>query len=273
MLTVATEHEERILTEKRVSNTRTFDALPCLGSTLADLSEERFYLSYLRRAVAEEVIAENRRSFKLQLASLRFYDLRQDCPTNAGILLLSNTPTHYLPGAYVQFVRYVGDDVTSDVIDEKRAMGDLNTVLQTLDLLLDVNLRQRPVMVSALREETIADYPRVAVRELLVNAVMHRNYQSNAPVRLLWFADHIRITNPGGLYGEASPENFPHAVDYRNPVVAEAIRVLGFTNRFGQGVLRAQKALELNHNPAPAFTFDAHGVSVRIDARSVNGKL
>ncbi len=269
----ASEQEERLLSERRISFARSFDALPCLESTLADLSEERFYLSYLRRAVAEDVIAENRRPFKLQLASLRLFDLKQDCPTNGGILLLADNPTYYLPGAYIQFVRYAGFDMGSDVIDEKRAMGDLHTILQTLDLLIDVSLRQYPVPVSALREEIVGDYPKVAVRELVINAVMHRSYQSNAPVRLYWFADHIEISNPGGLYGEASPENFPYAVGYRNPVIAEAIRVLGYTNRFGQGVLRAQKALEINRNPPARFIFDPHYFSVQIDARSANAAV
>lgn len=269
----ASEQEERILSERRISSATSFDALPCLGSTLADLSQERFYLTYLRRAVAEEAIAENQRPFKLQLASLRLFDLKQDCPSNAGVLLLADAPTHYLPGAYVQFVRYAGDDMTSDIVDEKRAMGDLRTILQTLDLLIDVNLRQYPVPVSTLRETTVSDYPKIAVRELLINAIMHRTYQSNAPVRFYWFADHIEINNPGGLYGEASPENFPYAVGYRNPVIAEAIRVLGYTNRFGQGVLRARKALEINGNPPAGFTFDPLWFAVRIAARAANGIL
>jgi ATP-dependent DNA helicase RecG len=263
----ATEQEERILTERRIAHARTYDALPCLESTLADLSEERFILTYLRRAVAEDILAENQRSLKHQLASLRFYDLRQDCPTNAGILLFADQPTYYLPGAYVQFVRYAGSDPASQVIDEKRAIGDLRTVLQTLDLLLDVNLRQHPVAVTTLREEIVTDYPRVAIRELLLNAVMHRNYQANAPIRFYWFCDHIRIDNPGGLYGEVSPENFPDAVDYRNPIIAEATRVLGYTNRFGQGIARTVKALELNGNPPPEFSFDPHWFIVRIRAK------
>ena len=67
----ATEQEERILTERRISHALTFDALPCLDSSLADLSEDRFRLTYLRHAVSEEVIAENGRPLKQQLASLR----------------------------------------------------------------------------------------------------------------------------------------------------------------------------------------------------------
>ena len=262
---IASEQEERMLIERRVARARSFDALPCLESTLADLAEDRFRLVYLKRAVAEEVIAENHRPLKLQLASLRFFDVRQDCPTNAGVLVLADQPGYFLPGAYLQFVRYAGSEVDSDVVDEKRVMGDLRTMLQMLDLIIEVNLRQWPAPVSALREELRADYPRVAIREFLINAIMHRNYQSNAPIRLLWFPDHIEISNPGGLYGEASPENFPYAVDYRNPVIAEAIRVLGYANRFGQGVIRARKALELNGNPPPRFTLDPHRVAVRMD--------
>jgi ATP-dependent DNA helicase RecG len=259
---VATEHEETILMERRVSSALTFDALPCLDSTLTDLPEDRFVLSYLKQAVSEETIAENNRPLRHQLAGLRLFDLKNDCPTNAGILVLGDNPTRYLPGAYVQFVRFQGTDEATEVVDEKRAMGDLRTVLQTLDLLLDVHIRQWPVAVTAMREEARFDYPRVAVREFLVNAVMHRSYQSTSPVRLMWFADHLRVHSPGGLWGEARADNFPHQVAYRNPVIAEAIRVLGYANRFGMGVVRAQKALELNGNPPAEFTFDPSSVTI-----------
>ena len=87
------------------------------------------------------------------------------------------------------------------------------------------------------------------MRELLLNAVMHRNYQSNTPIRFYWYADRIEISNPGGLYGEAATGIFPERNDYRNPVIAEAMRALGYVNRYGQGVMRAQKALRENGNP------------------------
>jgi ATP-dependent DNA helicase RecG len=107
-----------------------------------------------------------------------------------------------------------------------------------------------------LRERLEADYPAVAIRELLWNAVMHRSYESNAPVRFYWYDDRIEIQNPGGLYGMASPENFPTQTDYRNPVVAEAMATLGYVNAYGRGVLRAQEALKRNGNPPAEFTFE-----------------
>ena len=149
---VATEHEESVLIHRRISAALTFDALTNLEASLSDLSDARFQLAYLKDAVSEEVIAENHRSLRHQLASLRLFDLKSDCPTNAGVLVLADRPMHFLPGAYVQFVRYAGADEASDVIAEKRAVGDLRSLLQTLDLLTEVNIRSWPVEVSPLRD-------------------------------------------------------------------------------------------------------------------------
>jgi ATP-dependent DNA helicase RecG len=95
------------------------------------------------------------------------------------------------------------------------------------------------------------------VRELLLNAVMHRDYESTAPVRFYWFADRIELQNPGALYGEATPENFPRQNAYRNPVIAEAMKNLGYVNRYGSGIERAQAALRENGNPAAEFDFES----------------
>ncbi len=255
---IAGEQEERILTEKRVSNLRSFDARPCLESTQDDLALDLFRINYLPQAVQQEVIAENHRDSKMQLASLRFFDLRRDCPTNAGILLFGKNPLEWLPGAYIQFLRLEGVALDGDVTMDRALSGDLLTLLRELDSLVEVQIARRPVTESLLRERIEQDYPPAALRELLMNAVLHRSYESNTPVRFYWFADRIEIQSPGGLYGEVSPENFPNQNSYRNPVVAEAMKTLGFVNKFGRGVLRAQAELEKNGNPRAEFSFD-HG--------------
>lgn len=141
------------------------------------------------------------------------------------------------------------------MILEREIQGDLLTVLRELDILVDSQLGTHPVPRSALREQSITDYPRFALRELLMNAVMHRDYEATAPIRFYWFADHIEVQNPGSLYGEASRENFPRQNAYRNPVVAEAMKTLGYVNRYGSGVERAQEALRQNGNPRAEFAF------------------
>jgi ATP-dependent DNA helicase RecG len=260
----ANQQEERILSERRTALQKTFDLRPCHGCTVDDLVLDLFLVTYLPAAVARDVIEENKRKVNEQMASLRFYDLAADCPTNAGALLFANEPLRWIPGAYVQFVRWAGTTMSDNPVHEKRFSGDLLTVLRELQTFGSLPTQSYPVAEAGLRERTETDYPAVAIRELLWNAIMHRSYESNAPVRFYWYDDRIEIQNPGGLYGMASPENFPRQTDYRNPVVSEAMATLGYVNAFGRGVIRAQDALRKNGNPEAEFTFEVSHVLATI---------
>ena len=83
-----------------------------------------------------------------------------------------------------------------------------------------------------------------------------RDYQSNMPIRLYQYKDRVEILNAGGLYGEARPENFPTVNDYRNPIVAEAMRGLKYVNMFNRGIQRVKNLLQENGNPKPVFNVD-----------------
>lgn len=253
----ATSAEERVLIERRSAHFPTFDAAPCPEGGLDRLDLETFRQTYRPQVVSAEVIAENHRSVPEQLAALRFYNLGRSCPTNAGMLVFGFDPLDLFPGAKVQFVQYDGPGLEDDVLAEKVFTGNLITLLAELDSFLKGRFTQKPVAVSTLREDAVFDYPPDAVRELLMNAVLHRDYESTAPTRFYQFSDHIEIQNPGGLYGEASPENFPRVNAYRNPIVAEAMHALGYVNRFGRGIARAKRALAQNGSPDLSFTYQS----------------
>ena len=129
-------------------------------------------------------------------------------------------------------------------------------MLRELDTRIRTGIHTGLAQTSALREQLVPDYPQVAVRELLLNAIMHRDYQSNTPVRFYWFSDHIEIQSPGGLYGEVTPTTLDRVSSYRNPIVAECMKSLGYVNRFGYGIQRARALLEQNGNPGPQFQID-----------------
>ena len=86
-----------------------------------------------------------------------------------------------------------------------------------------------------------------------MNAIIHRNYESNSPIYIYEFSNRIEILNPGGLYGDVNTQNFPNASDYRNVVISEALKTLGYVNRFNYGVIRAIDELIKNGNPKPDF--------------------
>jgi ATP-dependent DNA helicase RecG len=250
----ATLEEERILTERRISYAKTYDLVPALGSSLEDISTELFKINYLPSAIDKETLAENGRTLEEQLASLRFYDTKEKCPTNAGVLLFGLNPEFYLPGAYIQYIKFSGEEMTSDVEFEKKFSGALITELKQFDDFIKGNIvKDRPIKKDSFQEVIIRNYPYWALRELAMNAVMHRSYESNAPIYLYEFSNRIEIINPGGLFGEATPQNFPNASDYRNVVLAEAMKISGYVNRFNYGVKRAEEELVRNGNGKPEF--------------------
>jgi len=76
-----------------------------------------------------------------------------------------------------------------------------------------------------------------------------------------------KVLSPGGLYGEVTPENYTRINSYRNPVMAEALKSLGYVNRYGYGIQRTQKLLSENENPPAEFSFDGGTVLVIIRRR------
>lgn len=259
----AHEQEERILIEKRVARAHTFDVLPFSEASLADLSV-RLFGEYRAQVIAPEVIEANHRTIEEQLASLRLFDLSKKCPTTTAILLFGNNPRFFLPGAYVQFLRFPGTKMNEMPVDQMELSGDMRTVLDSLrDKFRTCNqVGMKPG--KGFQDQLSPDYPEWAIRELLHNAVIHRDYQSNTPIRFYWFSDRIEIQSPGGLYGEVTPATIMSRNSYRNPVIAEALKTMGYVNRFGFGIQHAQKLLEENGNPAAEFSFEDRVVAVTI---------
>lgn len=266
---IATRDEERILTERRRGWDLPFDQKPVSGASLDELDLDLFRREYLPSAVSAEVLRENGRSVPEQLAALHLAS-PDGVPTVTGILLLGVNPTTWIKGAYVQFLRIDGTELTDPIVDRKELVGPLPQVLRQMDEITGAHIRNATTVAGGAIERRQPDYPIAAMQQLLRNAVIHRNYEtSNAPVQWYWFSDRIEIHNPGGLYGRATPETFgrPGGNDYRNPTLAAGLYQLGFVQRFGLGVPLARKACLANGNPPPEFLFlsaASFGVIVRV---------
>ncbi|WP_302149771.1 ATP-binding protein [Bacteroides caecimuris] len=208
---------------------------------------------YLPKAVSPATLVKDKRTPIQQMASLRLFDTRFDCPTYAGILLLGHDPQYFIPGAYIQYVKFAGTNRATKVLKENRFKGNLISMLKELEYFIKYSIEsKRPEFVSVLREEPRINYPWEAIRELAMNAVMHRAYNgNNSPIKFYEYSDRIEIDNPGNLYGKVNLENFPNETDYRNPNIAEIMLNLGYVNRFGSGVNTVSTLLEENKsNPA-----------------------
>jgi ATP-dependent DNA helicase RecG len=270
---IASAQDERILTEKRRAGDRPFDIHVLRGATLADLDRLRFEHDYLPAAFAPDILEANERTLEERLAVTKMVDGAETAvPTVLGVLTLGKRARDFLPGAYIQFLRIQGVALGDPITDELAADGSLTELMRRIDDKLESHNRTAVDITSGPREERRSLYPLPALQQLVRNAVMHRTYEAtNAPVRVYWYDDRIEISNPGGPFGIVSIENFgePGVADYRNPNLAEAMRVLGYVQRFGFGLAIARRALAENGNPPLELDVRSSHVTAIVRAAAV----
>ena len=193
----ATAEEERRLVEKRRWGALPFDQQPVPGAGRGDLDTLRFHDEYLPAAVHPDVLAENGRTVEEQMRAVGILG-PEGRPTVLGLLVCGKDPRAWLPGAYVQFVRYPGTEIGELVQDQKEIGGPLAALLRQIDEVIAANI-ELATDLSGPVQRVRASYPAIALQELVRNAVIHRTYEATAaPVMLTWYADRVEITSPGG---------------------------------------------------------------------------
>jgi ATP-dependent DNA helicase RecG len=268
---IATPDDERRLNEKRRYKDLPADLRPIDGATLDTLDENLFERTYLPAALSREVLEQNQRSTEHQLLAVRFARPEEPiAPTVLGMLVVGRSPTDWLPGAYVQFVRFDGPSLTDPIKNQKEVRGPLPELLGTLDDILRNNIETSASFRHSAVETKHPDYPLAALQQIVRNSLMHRTYENtNAPVRLNLFSDRVEVQNPGGPFGQVTPANFgtPGANDYRNPNLAAVMKELGYVQRFGVGIAVARKEMSDNGNPAPEFIVEQQHIAVVLRRR------
>ena len=210
------------------------------------------------------VAANDRTELDRLMAARMVHTDGNDAPTVTGLLVIGRNPRWHIGGAYVQFLRIDGTDLADPIVDAQVIDGRVEQMYrQTMvklrafrtvayDILPEVGERQTPSV------------PLVALEQMLANALMHRSYEgTNSPVRITWFNDRIEFMNSGGPYGDVTAEKFgqPGLADYRNPDLAESMRVLGIVQRFGVGIRLAQNAMQ--EAVLPPITWETSSTYVR----------
>ena len=254
---IATAQDERILNEKRRHGDRPFDLSPVAEAKTSDLNRRQFEDEYLARALSREALAANDRSYRERLASCKMIgSLDDDRATILGILVVGVRPRDWIPGACVQFLRIAGQDLSDSIVDEMTIDGTISDTLRRLEEKLQSHNRRRIDFVQVALERQTEIFPIAALQQLVRNAVMHRAYEgTHAPIRVSWFDDRIEIHSPGGPFGAVTEANFgqPGVTDYRNPNLAESMKVLGLVQRFGVGIPTARRLLSEAGHPDLEF--------------------
>lgn len=154
---IASLEEERILSERCAASLPTFDTRPCREATIDDIDTETIIKEYMPRAIDAETLSNDTRPLKDQLASLQLFNLQWDCPTFAAIIMFGHNPQYFMPGAYIQFVHFKGNDNGGEILNERRFEGCLYKTLPMLEnFITDGIVTKHPIPISVLREKTFS---------------------------------------------------------------------------------------------------------------------
>ena len=217
---------------------RYFEDEPVADSSIDDIDMD-FVAKYCKKIgytrSAEEYIRQN-----------KDYIVRKNNReemSGAAILLFGKNPQRFFQRARVRFIKYEGTEakvgaemnVVKDIPFEGRI---LDLVEKTLDFVKG-QIKERTYLGEDGRFTTVPEYPEFAWKELIVNAIAHRDYSiKGTDIQIKMFDDHITVESPGTLPGIVRLSNIRQVHFSRNPKIAEFLHEYDYVKEFGEGVDR-----------------------------------
>ncbi len=220
----------------RTAHHISFDEQPMPRLTRADLDLD----------VAKERFANHRKltSRDLLTLSLTVRENRREVPTIGGVILFGRDRLRSFPDARIRLARFEGKD-RSSVLD--RAEADADPVLAIEEALAFLRKHTHLGMrILGSRRRDVPEYPPVALREAVINAVVHADYsQKGSPIRIAIFDDRVEIENPGLLpFGLTVDEIRSGVSKLRNRVIGRVFHELGLIEQWGSGIQRMTRSCE-----------------------------
>jgi ATP-dependent DNA helicase RecG len=217
------------------------DEVPVPNSSITDLDSSQFQNYYEKRY--EETWAESGLPLTRLLEHLNL--CRHGQLNLSGLLLFGKAPQIYKPVFLVKAAVWPGNDIDVEhYLDSQDVTGHLPAIFEQTLSFITRNLHwvQQGQSVNSLGKLEI---PKIVIEEIIVNALMHRDYFISAPIRVLIFKNRIEIISPGHLPNNLTVANIRHGIsNIRNPIlVSHAIHLLPYRG-LGTGIRRAVKAWE-----------------------------
>jgi len=237
------------------------DIRPVERATFASLDNKKLqdYLSRLKDNRPNLADLEDHQIFELMNIT------HSNQLTLSCVLLFSLYPQAYFPQLCILAIAVpgtkIGDTDTDGArfLDNRRIEGTLMQMLDHAIQFVKNNMRTKTIIDGTTGKRIDKeDYPIKAVREILLNALVHRDYSFHTegmPIQLVIYADRLEVTSPGGLYGRLTLSNLGKIQpDTRNPVLATALEVLKITENRYSGIPTIRKEMQTNNQREPVFT-------------------
>ncbi len=214
-----------------------FDSTPMYQAKEDDLDLEK-----IRKFIASRKSAETGKSSEPSLneAMLSYRIIAKEheryYPTVCGILLFGKNPQHFFPEARIMCNHFFGNEMSKEVVTSKECLGTLDEQLHTAYNFVLNSLYKSWKIIGVLREEQW-EIPVQAVRELVMNAIIHRNYHIPGPNKIAIFDNRIEIFSQGSFPGPMG-QNLKAGFTYiRNVGICKILREMGLIESFGIGFI------------------------------------
>ena len=189
-------------------------------------------------------------------------------PTNAGLLLFARHVDRLHPQCEITLIRYRGLEM-ADEWERDDVRDTLPEQVRRAQAWILEHMRKGSRIVGLQREDW-TEYPEAAVREVLVNAVAHRDYAVRGEgIRIALFADRMECYSPGRLPGHVTVDNIQTERYSRNEVLVQVLSDLLLIERLGYGIDRVVKQMSEAGLPPPRFRETAAGFLVTLEGRAV----
>jgi predicted HTH transcriptional regulator len=217
-----------------------FDRTKAIGTSREDLKDNKI-IEFLKKSA--ERIGRTENIFDLSLDVLRnlgildIYDGKW-FPTVAGLLIFGNNPQQFtnFTRYVVRAVRYQGNTVATEIIDRQDISGNLDEQINTMQAFILRNISQKSQIIGTKRVDRY-EYPEEAIRELVANAVIHRDYQiTETYTQINIFSNRIEISNPGNLPPGVTVDNIKEAQFSRNEFIARILKDMDYLEEYGRGI-------------------------------------
>lgn len=163
--------------------------------------------------------------------------IKKDKPTNAGILLFGKSPQEFFVNAYIALGRYKGKGVSGEKLDYKEFTGNLFQQIDNCNnYLVEHTALMSKLVPGEVRRRDIPEYGMFSVRELITNAVCHRDYaDQGGKIIIKMFDDKIEFYSIGGLPEWITPENIVSEQYSRNPIITKVLAKVEYIEELGEG--------------------------------------
>ena len=211
-----------------------WDKQICEGTDLKDIDlgfVKKFFILFYEKRFNKKITG----SPKELLETLNC--IRSNQPTNAGILLFGKNPQKTFMNSYIALARYKGNIESVERLDYKEFKGN---IFEQIDKCNEYIIEHIATMSNLdpgkVRREDIPEYGKFSIRELITNAVCHRNYENqHTKVIIKMFSNKITFYSPGGLPKNITPENISERQFSRNPAIANALAKIDYIEELGEG--------------------------------------